>query len=199
VLKIGITGGIGSGKTVVCKIFTALGISIYHADERAKFLIGNKPAIQKEIIKIFGRESFTLAGYNTTYIAKMVFNDPDLLRKLNVIIHPHIADDFYTWCGVQNNATYVIQESAILLNRDLSDKIDHIIVVQSPEALRMDRLRIRNGFSEQEIKKRMNSQPTSEKYNSMADWIILNDEYHPILPQVLSVHKQILNLVSSNG
>jgi dephospho-CoA kinase len=195
VLILGLTGGIGSGKTVVCKIFSCLGISIYYADDRAKNLINTIPAIKNEIIKAFGTDSFTSKGYNTKYIANLVFSDEELLRKLNAIVHPQVALDFDAWCVNQQHSKYVIQESAVLLNK----KMNRIIAVEAPMEIRIDRLKKRNGLSEEEIKGRIRNQPSVERYNSLADWIIHNDDINLVIPQVLNIHSQIINIVSSNG
>lgn len=198
-LKVGITGGIGSGKSIVCKIFSILGISIYCADERAKFLINTNNAIQIEIKRTFGQDSFTSRGYNTKYIAGLVFNNADLLARLNAIVHPHVVVDFEEWCKNQISSKYVIHESAVLSGSNTLKAIDRVIVVNAPTELRIDRLKKRDGLTESEIRSRMDKQLTNEKFISIADWIIHNDENNLVLPQVLTIHEQIINLVSTNG
>jgi dephospho-CoA kinase len=199
VIKVGITGGIGSGKSVVCQIFDILGIPIYYADYRAKYLINTNSIIQNEIASAFGKNSFTAEGYNRKYMAKIVFNNAALLDKLNNIVHPHIAADFKDWYGKQNYAKYVIQEAAILFESGADKILDKIVLVDAPIELRIIRLKNRDSISEEEIKNRMNNQWPSEKLKKMADWVIDNDDKKLILPQVLKIHNQILNLFTTNG
>jgi dephospho-CoA kinase len=199
VLKVGITGGIGSGKSVVCKIISILGISVYSADERAKFLINTNRAVQIEIKKEFGENSFSSGVYNTKYIAGLVFKNADLLFRLNEIVHPLVILDFEDWCKNHLNSKYIVHESAVLINSGVLKAIDRVIVVDAPIDLRIERLKKREGLAEQEIRNRMDKQPTVKKFNSIADWIINNDESELLIPQVLKVHQQILNLASTNG
>lgn len=198
-LKIGITGGIGSGKSVICKIINILGISIYSADERAKFLINNNRAIQIEIKKTFGEGSFNTTGYNTKYISGLVFKNSGLLERLNAIVHPYVLIDFEAWCKKQSHSKYIVHESAVLINSAANKAIDRMIVVDAPMELRIDRLKNRDGLTEKEIRNRIDKQLTVEKFNLIADWIIYNDETNLVIPQVLKVHEQILKLASTNG
>jgi dephospho-CoA kinase len=191
VLKVGITGGIGSGKSIVCQIFDILGVPIYHADERAKYLVNTSPIIRTEIISVFGTNSYSAEGYNRKYIADIVFNNADQLNRLNKIIHPRVALDFEKWFKEHNGAKYILKEAAVLFESGAYKTMDRIIVVDAPIELRINRLKERDPVSEKEIRNRMNSQWTADKIKSMADWIITNDDNTLILPQILTIHNQL--------
>jgi dephospho-CoA kinase len=199
VLKVGITGGIGSGKSVVCQIFEILGIPIYYADERAKYLVNTSLIVRSEIIKVFGKDSYSIDGYNRKYMADIVFHDAEQLAKLNNIIHPQVAIDFERWLSKQQSVKYILKEAAILIESEAYKMMDRIIVVDAPIELRINRIKERNHASEEEIRSRMSSQWTADKIKSFADWIIINDDHKMILPQILSIHNQLLNLVFANG
>lgn len=198
-LKVGITGGIGTGKTLVCKIFETLGIPVYYADIKAKYLIETNQEIHSKIIDTFGQNSFTSAGYNRKYIASLVFNNFDLLDKLNAIVHPGVINDFKEWCLQHENAGYVIHESAVLFESRVNQLMDRIIVIDAPMELRISRIKQRDTISEQEILKRINNQWTIEKLRTLANWVIQNDNNNLVLPQVLQIHDQISSIVSFNG
>ena len=198
-LKVGITGGIGSGKSVVCQIFDILGIPIYYADERAKYLVNTSLIVRSEIIKVFGKDSYSIDGYNRKYMADIVFHDAEQLAKLNNIIHPQVAIDFEGWLSKQQFVKYILKEAAILIESEAYKMMDRIIVVDAPIELRINRIKERNHASEEEIRSRMSSQWTADKIKSFADWIITNDDHTMILPQILSIHNQLLNLVFANG
>ena len=192
-LKIGITGGIGSGKSTVCKIFRSLKVPIYHADLRAKDLIHQNKKIRENIIAEFGTNSFVKGVYNTEFISDVVFQNREKLQKLNSIIHPSVIRDFIEWSSSFSNFKYVLQEAAILFESGADKDLDYVIVVDSPLDLRIERLAIRDGISEESVKKRMKTQWPAEKIRQLADWIIDNDEKHLILPQVLSIHDQLIS------
>jgi len=192
-LKIGITGGIGSGKSTVCKIFLILGIPVFHADQRAKVIIDNNQEIRDEIIREFGPKSFVDGIYNTGYISEIVFNKKEKLQKLNFIIHPFVAKDFLQWTKAYENVKYILEEAAILFESGADQFLDYVIVVNAPLALRIRRIMIRDGISEEMVLKRMKNQFPADNILSLADWIIENDEKHLILPQILSIHDQLIS------
>ncbi|MBA7517650.1 Dephospho-CoA kinase [subsurface metagenome] len=192
-LKVGITGGIGSGKSTVCKIFNSLGIPVYHADTRAKYLTIHTSDIREVIINEFGPDSFIKETYNTKYISSKVFNNPALLKKLNCIIHPYVAEDFNEWLNGQKKQIYVIQEAAILFESDAYKKMDRIIVVNAPLDIRIRRITERDNISKEEILKKMKNQWSTEKLLALADWVINNDDNKLILPQIISIHNQLIS------
>ncbi|MBN2521692.1 MAG: dephospho-CoA kinase [Bacteroidales bacterium] len=192
-LKIGITGGIGSGKSTVCKIFSVLGIPVFHADERAKNLIDNNRGIRNEIIREFGPDSFVNGIYNTGYISKVVFTRKEKLHKLNSIIHPFVAEDFSQWVKAYEYAKYILEEAAILFESGADQFLDYIIVVNAPLDLRIRRIMNRDGISREMVLQRMKNQFPADNILPLADWIIENDEKHLILPQILSIHDQLIS------
>jgi len=183
-LKVGITGGIGTGKSTVAKVFAALGIPVYEADERAKILMEADPEITGGIRALFGNEAYTSDGkYNKTYVAGKVFGDQNLLQKLNALVHPAVGRDFEAWASRQHSP-YVLKEAAIM-NR--AQGLDRIIVVSSPVALRMERIKARDGRSEEQIQNIIRNQKTEEEFLALADFIVFNNEEEFITPQVLKV------------
>ncbi len=192
-LKIGITGGIGSGKSTVCKIFSILGIPVFHADERARNLIDNSRGIRNEIIREFGPESFIDGIYNTGYISEIVFNKKEKLQKLNSIIHPLVEKDFLHWTESYENAKYILEEAAVLFESGADQFLDYVIVVNAPLDLRIRRIMNRDGISKELVLQRMKNQFPADNILPLADWIIENNEKHLILPQILSIHDQLIS------
>lgn len=192
-LKIGITGGIGSGKSTVCHIFNVLGIPVYRADEMAKIFVHDVAGIREKIIHEFGTDAYKQNIYNSKYISKIVFNNRNKLQKLNAIIHPYISQDFLKWTEKQKGAKYLLKEAAILFESGANQNLDYTIVVNAPLDLRIQRIIDRDGFSESMIRKRMKNQWPTEKIRALADWVIENDEKHLLLPQVLSIHDQLIS------
>lgn len=188
-LKVGITGGIGSGKSLVAKLFSVLGIPVYASDQRAKWLIENNAVIISEIKEILGEEAYSLEGkYNKVFVSKAVFQNEELLKKLNQIVHPRVRQDFEDWVLVQN-VPFVIKEAAIM-NRNAG--LDKIIVVNSPKDLRIKRLLKRDTHRDKsEIEKVISNQKTEKEFLEMADFVINNDENRLLIPQVLEINKKL--------
>jgi dephospho-CoA kinase len=191
VLKVGITGGIGSGKTIICQVFKSLQVPVYNADQRAMTLVETDAEIRYQIIQEFGEKSFTDSGYNRKFIADIVFNDSTLLGKLNQIIHPAVAKDFNKWAE-NINAPYVIEEAAILFESGANEIIDDVIVVDAPEDLRISRIQKRDGLKEEEIRDRVHNQWPTDKLRVLADWVIENNDNVLVLPQILNIHHTLL-------
>lgn len=192
-LKIGITGGIGSGKTYVCHIFKKLGVPVYSADERARELVNSDKRLQAAIIRDFGENAFSEGIYNRSYMAKIVFRDPARLARLNQIIHPVVTADFARWAGSYLHLAYVLHEAAILFESGTYQLMDRTLLVDAPEPLRIRRIINRDHTDQDSVETRMKNQWSTDKIRPMADWIILNDEKSLILPQVLTIHKELLN------
>lgn len=190
-LKVGITGGIGSGKTIICQVFKSLHVPVYNADQKAKMLVDSDPDIQSQIILEFGTESYTASGYNSKYIAKKVFNDSYLLGRLNQIIHPAVAEDFNTWTN-NFSVPYVIEEAAILFESGANKKMDSVIVVDAPENLRIVRIQKRDRLKEAEIRDRLQNQWPTDKLRRFADWVIDNNDNVLVLPQILKIHHKLI-------
>jgi dephospho-CoA kinase len=188
-LKVGITGGIGSGKSLVAKLLSVLGIPIYESDQRAKWLIEHNALIISEIKEILGEEAYSFEGkYNKVFVSRAVFQNEELLKKLNQIVHPKVRQDFEDWVLVQN-APFVIKEAAIMSR---NGGLDKIIVVNSPKDLRIKRLLKRDTHRDKsEIEKVISNQKTEKEFLEMADFVINNDENSLLIPQVLEINKKL--------
>jgi dephospho-CoA kinase len=194
-LKIGITGGIGSGKTTVCRIFEVLGIPVFYADDAAKSIMHTDDLLREQIIEGFGKESYSAAGeLNRQYISSVVFNNDDELKKLNALVHPAVFRAFDIWVAQQENAPYVIKEAALLFESDSYKMCDRSVLVKSPEGIRIKRIMARDGATEENVRLRMNKQFTDEQKEKLADHILLNDEQTLLIPQVIALHEQFLRL-----
>ncbi|MCP9762622.1 dephospho-CoA kinase [Lacihabitans soyangensis] len=190
-LKVGLTGGIGSGKSLVAKLFSLLEVPIYESDQRAKWLIEHHETIISEIKELLGDEAYNKEGkYNKEFVSKAVFQNKDLLKKLNQIVHPRVGQDFEDWLIVQN-APFVIKEAAIM-NRNAG--LDKIIVVDSPKELKIKRLLIRDTHRNlTEIENILANQKSPEEFLEMADFVINNDEKSLLIPQVLEIYKKLIS------
>lgn len=196
-LIIGITGGIGSGKTTVCKVFELLGVPVFYADEVAKSLMFSDPTLKPEIIKTFGKESYNETGeLNRSYISSIVFNDQLELEKLNSLVHPAVFRAFDSWVINQNKPSYVIKEAALLFESDAYKKCDKSILVISPLETRIKRVIARDGSSKAEVQSRINRQFTDEQKMKFADYILNNDEKELLIPQIIQLHQQFLRIGS---
>ncbi len=197
-LKIGVTGGIGSGKTTVCRIFEVLGIPVFYADNVAKAIMHTDALLRADIIKGFGENSYLKTGeLNRKHISSIVFNDEEQLAKLNGMVHPAVFRAFDAWVNDQENVPYVLKEAALLFESDSYKMCDETVLVKSPEAIRIKRIMERDHTTEDQVKLRMNKQLPDEQKEKLADHILINDEQLLLIPQVLSLHK--IFLASSHG
>lgn len=193
--NIGLTGGIGSGKSYIAKVFEALDIPVFYADNEAKKIL-NEPQIIINVSEVLQTNIIdTATGLaNRKKIASIVFNDPEKLKLLNQIIHPAVEQNFIIWCANHAQKKYVIKEAAILFESGSYKKLDGVICVVSPLELRLKRLAVRDNESEAEILKRINNQWSDEQRIALSNWVIHNDEQSPVLSQVLLVHQKIITL-----
>lgn len=191
--KVGITGGIGTGKSTVCRIFSMLGIPVYDADSRAKWLTENDPQIRKELIAAFGPAVFDGSILNRAYLASAAFADESKTRVLNAITHPAVGRDFIEWAGQQSDAPYVIKEAALFYEADTAKEMNEMIVVTSPTSLRIERILHRDKHrSEKQIHDIMNRQLPDFKKIELADHVICNDEEQLLIPQILRLHEHFI-------
>lgn len=191
--KIGITGCIGSGKSTVSAIFMQLGIPVYSADIRAKALMNSSPALIKDIKELLGEQAYLTTGkIDRAYIAAQVFNNPDLLGRLNNLVHPAVFADFDTWSLDQPPKPYILKEAALLFETDSYKQVDEVIVVTAPEELRITRTMIRDGLSREAVIARMNNQMSEEDKVKRSQYQIVNDELHMLIPQVLKLHRKFI-------
>jgi dephospho-CoA kinase len=190
---IGITGGIGSGKSTVAKIFATLGIPIYDADAAAKKIMQNSDELKKELKKQFGEATYTSEGLDRKYLANIVFTDKDKLEILNSLVHPYTLADADNWAK-QQTSPFVIKEAALMFESRAAHHVDYIIGVSAPKALRIQRVMNRDGLTRDEVIARMNRQIEENIKMKLCDFVIINDEQQLIIPQVVSLHQQFLHL-----
>jgi dephospho-CoA kinase len=194
-LKIGITGGIGSGKTTVCKIFETLDIPIYYADDRAKWLMNNDLALKKQLIQHFGEKTYTASGVlDRAFIATVVFNNPTQLAALNRFVHPAVARDAAAWHEAQKNVAYTLKEAALIYEIAAEKQYDAIIAVTAPLNLRIERTMQRDHLDEPAVRARIANQMDEAEKVSRADFVIFNDGKQALVPQVMQIHQAILQL-----
>jgi dephospho-CoA kinase len=192
-LQVGITGGIGSGKSLVCKIFQSLGVPVYDADSRAKALMTTDNILIGQIKKEFGDQAYNANGsLNRKHISEVAFADASKLKTLDSLVHPRVGDDYSQWAAKQSHP-YVLKEAALIFEAGSYKTLNKVIVVSAPEELRIKRVMARDPQrSEQMIKDIIGNQmPESEKI-SRADFVITNDESKLVIPQVLSIHQHLL-------
>jgi dephospho-CoA kinase len=187
-LKIGITGGIGSGKTTVTDVFKHLGIPVYLADDRAKWLMNNDQKLVKKITTLFGKQAYQGGALNRKYIAQQVFQNKALITQLNTITHPAVFRDFDLWVRKQQSP-YVIKEAALLFESGSYLDLDAIITVDAPLDLRIDRTIKRDQVTEKDVMARIKNQMPDEVKRNAADYLIINDGATPLLPQILLLHQ----------
>ena len=193
-LRVGITGGIGSGKTTVCTIFEKLGVPVYYADPRAKDLVNANQELQNKITNAFGQNSFIEGAYNRAFIASIVFSDKEKLELLNSIIHPFVLNDWRSFCQKHAHSPYVIKEAAIMLETESKNSVDHIVLVHAPLEIRIQRIQERDKVSETEILARIEAQMSEVEKMKLADSIIYNDQEHSLIEQVLALHQKFNSL-----
>ncbi|SFQ10149.1 dephospho-CoA kinase [Parafilimonas terrae] len=192
-LKIGLTGGMGSGKTTVSKIFSVLGIPVFYADEAAKNIMNENAALKKGIINLFGKEAYVNNMLNRKYIADVVFNDKFKLDQLNALVHPVTIAAADEWANAQSSA-YVIKEAALMFESPAAASLDYIIGVYAPQHLRLQRVMNRDNVSREAVLARMNNQLDETIKMKLCDFVIVNDEQTAVLPQVLDLHKKLLEM-----
>ena len=186
--KIGITGGIGSGKSYVSKVFKSLGIPVFNSDIMAKKIMYSSEDLINSIKDEFGNDIYDKYCLNKKKLASIVFSDSKKLRKLNSLVHPFVKQEFFDW-QLQQKSSYVIKEAAILFESNSDKELDAVICVTAPKNIRINRVKRRSGFSDQEINNRINNQNSQEENEKLSDYIIVNDGVQSLLPQILKIHQ----------
>ena len=188
--QIGITGGIGTGKSLVCRIFQCFGVPVYDADSHAKELMTTDGILISNIKKEFGELSYNTDGsLNRNYLSLRVFNDAEQLSKLNQLVHPRVAIDYKRWVDKKVGAQYVLKEAALLFEAGSNQQLDKVIVVTAPETLRIQRVLKRDRHrTEAQVKSIVENQMPEEEKMRRADFIVSNDETVLLIPQVVELH-----------
>ncbi|WP_423127454.1 dephospho-CoA kinase [Gaoshiqia sp. Z1-71] len=189
-LKVGITGGIGSGKTTICNFFRLLGIPVFEADTEAKHIIDSSAFVQSELKRLFGNDIYlTNQSIDRKKLAGFIFNSPILLEKVNAIIHPEVRKSFFEWCTRQNSS-YIIHEAAILFESGFYKMMDQIILVKAPLKEQISRVMARENTTEEEVRNRISKQWTDEEKEVLATYTINNNNAELIIPQLLELDKK---------
>ena len=194
-LKIGLTGGIGSGKTTVAQVFELLGIPVYYADAASRRLYHTDPELMQQIKSNFGEDMYEHNQLNREKMAAVVFSDPEKLELLNRLVHPPTIRDAEKWM-MEQNTHYIIKEAALLFESGSAAGLDYIIGVQAPVHLRIKRVMDRDGVSREEVQRRMNRQIDDNIKMRLCDFVIRNDEQELVIPQVLELDERLRKTVS---
>ncbi len=192
ILKLGVTGGIGSGKTSVCRVFGVLGIPVFSADIEAKEVMDVDTSIILRLNTITGRNLYENGSLDRAMLASLIFNNKSLLEKVNALVHPVVFNRFREWVRKQNSP-YVIMEAAILFESGASDIVDRIITVVAPVEERMNRVISRNGITREQVMDRMRNQMDDSERIKKSDYVISNSENDMIIPAVLRIHENIIS------
>lgn len=188
-LRIGLTGGIGSGKTTVAKIFETLGIPVYYADDAAKNLMNTNPELKAAVIKNFGEETYKDGALDRKYLASIVFNDKEKLALLNSLTHPVTIQDAAEWMEKQTSP-YVIKEAALLFESGSAKQLDYVAGVYAPQHVRVKRVMDRDGLSAEDVMKRISRQIDEEMKMKLCNFVITNNDQQLVIPQVLELDKK---------
>ena len=193
-LKVGITGGMGSGKSTVCNILKNLGVQVFSSDDVGKMLLNNDDYLKSQIKKKFDSDMYTSSGtIDRERMARLVFNNPDELKKLNELVHPRVKAEFDSWCKKNEKKPYVVKEAAILFETDQHKELDKMVTVFCPKEERIRRIIKRDEVTKESVEKRMLHQYSDAERNALADFIIMNDGNEELLPQVKELHELLLN------
>lgn len=191
ILKVGITGGIGSGKTTVARIFEVLGIPVYYADDAAKRIMNEDETLKQQIIKNFGGDSYTNGKLNRAYLASVVFQDKNKLAILNSLVHPATIRNSIMWMK-QQTTPYAIREAALIFESGVQGQLDYVIGVSAPIELRIERAIQRDNITRDQVMERMDRQINETIKMRLCDFVIINDGKKPVITQVLKLHEKLL-------
>ncbi|WP_367209740.1 dephospho-CoA kinase [Sphingobacterium sp. R2] len=190
-MKIGITGGIGSGKTFICKLFKAMAVPVYNADEEAKKLMNTDIRIKERLIAEFGAETYPDGKLDRAFLAQRIFSDSAKLELVNGIIHPIVIQEAKEWAA-QQKSRYTLKEAALLFESGSYKDLDYTILVTAPLSVRVQRVMKRDKVTEGQVMERINKQLADEEKLKLADFVIVNDGTTPLLPQVWNLHQKFL-------
>jgi dephospho-CoA kinase len=197
-LRVGLTGGIGSGKSTVAQIFETLGIPLYYADDAAKRLMNEDEALKKQLIQNFGTAVYKDGALDRQYLAAQVFSNKEKLDLLNSIVHPVTIKDADEWMR-QQTSPYAIKEAALIFESGVNKYLDYVIGVYAPVTLRIHRSMKRDAISKEKVTARMSKQLDEDIKMKLCDFVITNDEQQALLPQVMKLHEELLKLAEKNN
>lgn len=192
-LRIGLTGGIGSGKSTVAKVFETLGIPVYYADDAARRLMNEDDLLKEQIMQHFGAATYPDGKLDRKYLGSIVFNNPAKLELINSLVHPATIRDGELWMEKQTTP-YALKEAAIIFESGSQSSLDHVIGVSAPDALRIHRTMQRDHITREEVLVRMSKQIKQVIKMRLCDFVIVNDEQHAVIPQVLLLHEKLLSI-----
>ena len=190
ILRIGLTGGIGSGKTTVAKVFETLGIPVYYSDDEAKRIMNENVFLRQQIIQYFGEESYINGQLNRPFLAGIIFNNDEKRTLLNTLVHPLTIEDADKWM-LKKNTLYAIKEAALIFESDVWKHLDKVIGISAPYEMRLQRAMQRDNFSRKTVETRMAKQMDEEEKMKRCDYIIYNDEQQLLIPQVIALHERL--------
>lgn len=190
-MKIGITGGIGSGKTFICQLFKAMAVPVYNADEEAKKLMNTDLRIKARLIAEFGEETYKGGKLDRAFLAEQIFSDKAKLELVNSIVHPIVIQAAKDWAE-QQKSRYSLKEAALLFESGSYKDLDYTILVTAPLPIRVKRVMERDAVTEEQVMERINKQLSDEEKLKLADFVIINDVTTPLLPQVWTLHQKFL-------
>jgi dephospho-CoA kinase len=190
-IKVGVTGGIGSGKTTICNVFELLEVPVFNADNVSRLIVNEDSGVIHDIIEVFGANIYRQGKLDRKKLADIVFSNKKMLAQLNEIIHPSVARYFDAFCLKHSKEKYVIKEAAILFETGLNKQLDRIITVTAPVAKRVERVIARDGASEEEVRNRVNNQMSDDKKIALSDFVIDNSDEKLVIKQVLNIHQQL--------
>jgi dephospho-CoA kinase len=197
-MKLGVTGGIGSGKTSVCKVFNILGIPVFSSDQEAREIMDNDKGIIRRLNSITGRNLYSNGSLDRMKLAALIFNDNALLEKVNSLVHPVVFEHFWKW-EMEQTAPYVIMDAAILFESGASKLVNRIATVVAPIEERVERVIHRSSLSREQVFERMRNQMDDDSRIKLSDYVIYNSEKDMIIPAILRIHEDILTYINTGA
>ena len=189
-ITVGITGGIGSGKSTVCEIFRVLGITVFEADKVARNLMNENSVIRQNLVEWFGNEIYSENQLNRKLLAELIFNNNSLLNKVNSLVHPIVREEFVKWKNSQNTV-YSVYEAAILFESGFYKLMDYTVLITAPQQIRINRVMARDNLSQDQVLARINNQWTDDEKRKLATTVIINDNKNLIIPQIIEIDKKL--------
>jgi dephospho-CoA kinase len=197
-MKLGITGGIGSGKTTVCRVFNVLGIPVFSTDEDARKIMDSDNNIIEKVKTIAGKDVYSSGYLDRMALARLIFNNENLLKEINAVVHPVVFEHFKSW-EKSASAPYVIMEAAILFESGASELVDRTVTVVAPVEERIERIVRRNILTREQVLDRIKNQMVDEEKIRLSDYVIHNSEHEMIIPSILKIHEEILSLTKTGN